>query len=119
MSETLKQTKSVYSKYGDKIGISKRLVMLIENQEKFEELLFKVSMYMFFASAAYLFLKRFYLVEIARLFMYALVEWVIKGVINLVQTVFKFRFGMKQIYDIVREDCGEEEMQRHVLQYWR
>ena len=32
MSDSLKQTSSVYGKYADKIGISKRLVALIENQ---------------------------------------------------------------------------------------
>ena len=105
MSDTLKQTSSVYSKYGDKIGISKKLVHLIETQEKREELLFKVSMYMFFFTAAFLFFKRFFLLEILRFLVYVLFELVLKNIFGVLQFVFRFRIGFKQIYEMVREEC--------------
>ena len=95
MSDTLKQTSSVYSKYGDKIGISKKLVHLIETQEKREELLFKVSMYMFFFTAAFLFFKRFFLLEILRFLVYVLFELMLKNIFGVLQFVFRFRIGFK------------------------
>ena len=64
MSETLKQSSNSYLQYADKIGVSKKLLKLIENQEYFEHLVFKTSLYLFFGSAAYIFLKRFYLIEL-------------------------------------------------------
>ena len=54
--------------YADKIGVSKKLLQLIENQEYFEHLVFKTSVYLFFGSAAFIFLKRFYLLEIINAF---------------------------------------------------
>ena len=50
--------------YADKIGVSKKLMSLIENQELKEEMIFRCSAYLFFVSAGYLFLKRFYLNEL-------------------------------------------------------
>ena len=64
ISDNFKQSRSIYMQYADKIGVSKKLMSLIENQELKEELIFRASAYLFFGSAGYLFLKRFYLNEL-------------------------------------------------------
>ena len=100
LTDSLKQTQSVYQKYGDKIGLSKKLVGLIENYEMREELIFKISVYLFFASALYLFLKRFYLNEIVQLGIYFVYDIAYCSIIN---PIIKTRIGVREAY-LIMED---------------
>ena len=95
LTDSLKQTQSVYQSYGDKIGLSKKLVGLIENYEMREELIFKTSVYLFFGSAIYLFLKRFYLNEIVQMAIYLLYDVVFSGIIR---PILSTRIGPSEAY---------------------
>jgi len=64
ISDNLKGSKSKYENYASGISEGARKLKEIERRERMEELFLNVSFYVFLASAAYLFLKRFYLNEI-------------------------------------------------------
>eukprot|EP00347_Sterkiella_histriomuscorum_P022269 403331082 len=64
-------------KYEQNINKSSKLVQLIKNQERFEELLVKVTFYLFIATSAYMFLKRFYLHELI-----GLALWILSYLVN-------------------------------------
>ena len=64
ISENFGKIDDEYTKYGDKIGVSQRLVKEIQAKERWEERKLYGSFYIFVLTAAYLFLKRFYLEEI-------------------------------------------------------
>mmetsp|Transcript_34249 Transcript_34249/g.24746 ORF Transcript_34249/g.24746 Transcript_34249/m.24746 type:complete len:101 (-) Transcript_34249:159-461(-) len=66
-TDNFKSTSEKHSQYGDKINRSGKLITEIQAKEAWDEFKLKGSFYLFLASAAYLFLKRFYLNEIISL----------------------------------------------------
>ena len=75
--------------YADKIGISKKLMGLIEDTELRQELLFRFSYYLFFGTAAYLFLKRFYVNELVQILF-----WFLGKIITTIFDILRYMFSL-------------------------
>jgi hypothetical protein len=64
ISTNFSKTNQTYSEYGSKISKSQKLVKDIQRKEYMDNLKLMASFYAFMLSAAYMFLKRFYLHQI-------------------------------------------------------
>ena len=87
ISHNFANTNSTYSTYGDKMQRTERLIKQIQRAEYIEYLKLMGSFYTFMGSAAYIFLKRFYLNEIIVLTVTALLTTVDWTVIPLITAV--------------------------------
>jgi len=74
ITNNLANTSDKYTKYQDKIDEGSRKVKEIQRLERLDELKLKASFYFLLATAAYLFLKRFYLNELVSLAFWLLAE---------------------------------------------
>jgi len=95
ISNNFSKTNQTYSEYGSKISKSQKLVQEIQRKEYMDNLKFMTSFYAFMLSAAYMFLKRFYLHQIVGL-AFKILFWSLKNTllpgIFLVQSIFTFDF---------------------------
>lgn len=80
ISQNLSNTSSKYNNYQDKIDEGSRKVKEIQRMERLDELKLQVAFYFFLATAAYLFLKRFYLHELI-----ALAYWLLDQALKFAQ----------------------------------
>ena len=87
-ADNMRKAKVTYDKYDPKIRETTRLVDEIQKKERWDEMKLKYSFNAFMYSAAYLFLKRFYLNEIIYLLLYIayyLMQYTLQCLQSLVQ----------------------------------
>merc|ERR1711879_887384 len=72
-SENFEKTNRTYDKYTDGIEQSNPMIKAIQAHERWEERKLWLSYYAFMLSAAYIFLKRFYIFELVYYTLYAII----------------------------------------------
>ena len=95
ISHHFASTNSTYTTYGDKMQRTERLIKQIQRAEYIEYWKLMGSFYTFMGSAAYIFLKRFYLNEIIVFTVTALlttVDWTVIPLLTAVQRLLSIDF---------------------------
>lgn len=95
ISHNFANTNSTYSTYENKMQSTERLIKQIQRAEYIEYLKLMGSFYTFMGSAAYIFLKRFYLNEIIAFTVTALlttVDWTFVPLVTAIQSILSIDF---------------------------